>query len=99
MKLKTTIVTTITIFIAGCTTINSNKKLPKCDGKYTHALNKDKWDWNNKGAVLRENIKKPVSTPIILNMLENEKQGTNEVVNMTSLSYKDLSYKNCGGQA
>ncbi len=75
----------LTIALTGCASLSAPKKPPRCNGKHTRALNKDKWNWNNKNIVLQERSLKPVTTPIILNTLENEKATVNSTLNPASL--------------
>ncbi len=63
----------LTIALTGCASLSGPKKPPRCNGKHTRALNKDKWNWDNKNIVYPEKSVKPVTTPIILNTLESEK--------------------------
>ncbi len=67
----------LTIALTGCASLSGPKKPPRCNGKHTRALNKDKWDWNNKNIVLQEKAVKPVTSPIILNTLDSEKETAN----------------------
>ncbi|WP_273755196.1 type IV secretion system protein VirB7 [Bartonella sp. MM73XJBT.G] len=73
MKRKITFVMILTIALTGCASLSGPKKPPRCNGKQTRALNKDKWNWENKNVVHSEKTGKPVRTPIILNTLESEK--------------------------
>ncbi|WP_175868938.1 type IV secretion system protein VirB7 [Bartonella gabonensis] len=73
MKQKITFVMILTIALSGCASLSGPKKPPRCNGKHTRALNKDKWNWENKNVALLEKAVKPVTTPIILNTLESEK--------------------------
>ncbi|WP_273756652.1 type IV secretion system protein VirB7 [Bartonella sp. MM73XJBT] len=73
MKRKITFFVILAIALTGCASLSGPKKPPRCNGKVTRALNKDKWDWDNKGIILQEKGAKPVTTPIILNTLESEK--------------------------
>ncbi len=67
----------LTIALTGCASLSGPKKPPRCNGKHTRALNKDKWNWDNKNIVQPEKSVKPITTPIILNTLESEKVTAN----------------------
>lgn len=67
----------LTIALTGCASLSGPKKPPRCNGKQTRALNKDKWNWENKNVAHPEKSVKPVRTPIILNTLESEKVTAN----------------------
>ncbi|WP_156851085.1 type IV secretion system protein VirB7 [Bartonella refiksaydamii] len=73
MKRKLTFFVFLTIALTGCASLNGPKKPPRCNGKHTRILNRDKWDWDNKNFILQEKIVRPVTTPVILNTLESEK--------------------------
>ncbi len=75
----------LTIALAGCASLSGSPKPPRCNGKHTRALNKDKWNWENKNIVHPEKSVKPVTTPIILNTLESEKATVNSALNPTLL--------------
>ncbi|WP_273758606.1 type IV secretion system protein VirB7 [Bartonella sp. AU55XJBT] len=77
MKRKLTFVMILTIALSGCASLSGPKKPPRCNGKQTRALNKDKWNWDNKNVAHLEKAVHPVSTPIILNTLESEKATAN----------------------
>ncbi|WP_336279634.1 type IV secretion system protein VirB7 [Bartonella sp. CB175] len=105
MKFKITIILTLALSLSGCAFLNgsndSSKKLPKCNGKYTRALNKDKWDWANTNSNLQEIIIKPAVTPVIISMLIGEEQqgnGTFNVASLNSIDHEMLSYNNCGSR-
>ncbi|WP_375642296.1 MULTISPECIES: type IV secretion system protein VirB7 [unclassified Bartonella] len=85
MKRKITFVMALTIALTGCASLSGPKKPPRCNGKHTRALNKDKWNWDNKNVVHPEKSVKPVTTPIILNTLENEKAPANLALNTALL--------------
>ncbi len=70
----------LTIALTGCASLSGPKKPPRCNGKHTRALNKDKWNWDNKNVVHPEKSVKPVTTPIILNTLESEKATANSAL-------------------
>ncbi len=70
----------LTIALTGCASLSGPKKPPRCNGKHTRALNKDKWHWDNKNIVYPEKSVKPVTTPIILNTLESEKVTANSAL-------------------
>ncbi|WP_375706019.1 type IV secretion system protein VirB7 [Bartonella sp. AA2SXKL] len=80
MKRKITFVMVLTIALTGCASLSGPKKPPRCNGKHTRALNKDKWNWDNKNIVYPEKSVKPVTTPIILNTLESEKVTANSAL-------------------
>ncbi|USP01387.1 type IV secretion system protein VirB7 [Bartonella taylorii] len=84
MKRKITFFVILTTVLTGCASLSGPKKPPRCNGKHTRALNRDKWDWDNKNIILQEKIVKPVTTPIILNTLESEK-ATADVTPHTAL--------------
>ncbi|GAA4665012.1 hypothetical protein GCM10023262_12320 [Bartonella pachyuromydis] len=86
MKRKITFFVILTIALTGCASLSGPKKPPRCNGKVTRALNKDKWDWENKGIILQENTTKPVTTPIILNTLESEKATASVTLKPTTLN-------------
>ncbi len=75
----------LTIALAGCASLSGPKKPPRCNGKQTRALNKDKWNWENKNVVHPEKSVKSATIPIILNTLESEKATANSVLNSASL--------------
>ncbi|WP_212112792.1 type IV secretion system protein VirB7 [Bartonella queenslandensis] len=77
MKRKITFVMILTIALTGCASLSGPKKPPRCNGKHTRVLNKDKWNWDNKNIVLQEKAVKPVTAPIILNTLDSEKETAN----------------------
>ncbi|WP_142417012.1 type IV secretion system protein VirB7 [Bartonella massiliensis] len=77
MKRNITFVMIITIALSGCASLSGPKKPPRCNGKQTRALNKDKWNWDNKNIAFPEKVEKSVTTPIILNTLESEKATAN----------------------
>ncbi len=70
----------LTIALTGCASLSGPKKPPRCNGKHTRALNKDKWNWDNQNVVHPEKSLKPVTTPIILNTLESEKATVNSAL-------------------
>ncbi|WP_375614692.1 MULTISPECIES: type IV secretion system protein VirB7 [unclassified Bartonella] len=80
MKQKITFVMVLTMALTGCASLSGPKKPPRCNGKHTRALNKDKWNWDNKNIVYPEKSVKPVTTPIILNTLESEKVTANSAL-------------------
>ncbi|WP_017195949.1 hypothetical protein [Bartonella birtlesii] len=86
MKRKITFFVILTIALTGCASLSGPKKPPRCNGKQTRALNKDKWDWENKGIILSEKIAKPVTTPIILNTLESEQATADVTLKAASLN-------------
>ncbi|AGF76304.1 hypothetical protein [Bartonella vinsonii] len=86
MKRKITFVMILMIALTGCAFLNGPKKPPRCNGQHTRALNRDKWDWDNKNLILQEKIVKPVRTPIILNTLESEKATVNVTLKKASLN-------------
>ncbi|WP_409361000.1 type IV secretion system protein VirB7 [Bartonella heixiaziensis] len=86
MKRKITFFVILSIVLTGCASLSGPKKPPRCNGKQTRALNKNKWDWENKGIILQEKIAKPVMTPIILNTLESEQATANVTLKTTSLN-------------
>lgn len=77
MKQKITFVMILIIALTGCASLSGPQKPPRCNGKITRALNRDKWNWDNKNLILQEKIVKPTRTPIILNTLESEKATAN----------------------
>ncbi|WP_455481750.1 type IV secretion system protein VirB7 [Bartonella sp. B35(2025)] len=85
MKLIT-VVAIFMIVLTGCASLSGTKKPPRCDGKHTRILNKDKWNWDNKNIVPQQKVIKPIVTPVILNTLENEKPKADVVFNTTSFS-------------
>lgn len=86
MKRKITFFVILTVALTGCFSLVGPKKPPRCDGKYTRVLNKDKWDWNNTGAILQERSVRPVTTPVILNTSESEKSTINVTPKRAELS-------------
>ncbi|GAA5102715.1 type IV secretion system protein VirB7 [Bartonella acomydis] len=86
MKRKITFFVILTIVLTGCASLSGPKKPPRCNGKHTRALNKDKWYLDNKGVIYQEKIVKPV-TPIILNTLESEKTIANVTPKAASLNF------------
>ncbi len=76
----------LTIALTGCASLSGPKKPPRCNSKQIRALNKDKWDWENKGIILQEKIARPATTPIILNTLENEQATADVTLKATSLN-------------
>ncbi|GAB5038627.1 hypothetical protein BHOIPH601_06290 [Bartonella henselae] len=86
MKRKITFVMILIIALTGCASLTGPKKPPRCNGKVTRALNRDKWDWDNKNLILQEKNVKPVRTPIILNTLENEKATATVTLKENSLN-------------
>ncbi|EJF74269.1 hypothetical protein ME7_01545 [Bartonella birtlesii LL-WM9] len=86
MKRKITFFVILTIALTGCASLSGPKKPPRCNGKQTRALNKDKWDWENKSIILSEKIAKPVTTPIILNTLESEQATADVTLKAASLN-------------
>ncbi|WP_208436167.1 type IV secretion system protein VirB7 [Bartonella phoceensis] len=90
MKRKITFFVILTIILSGCASLSGPKKAPRCNGRHTRILNRDKWDWQNKGIVLREKIAKPVTAPIILNTLENENAASLKPVNQATFSDKTV---------
>ncbi|MGF7158057.1 type IV secretion system protein VirB7 [Bartonella heixiaziensis] len=86
MKRKITFFVILSIILTGCASLSGPKKPPRCNGKQTRALNKNKWDWENKGIILQEKIARPVMTPIILNTLESEQATANVTLKTTSLN-------------
>ncbi len=86
MKRKIAFFVIFTIVLSGCASLSGPKKAPRCKGKQIRVLNRDKWDWQNKGIILREKIAKPVTTPIILNTLESEKITANTSLKADSLN-------------
>ncbi|WP_332066278.1 type IV secretion system protein VirB7 [Bartonella sp. CB189] len=103
MKLKITAILTLAISLSGCASLNSStsKKLPRCDGQYTRALNKDKWNWDNTNSTLQKTIIQPVTAPVIIGTLKSGEQKKNTVFKVASLNlanHEALSYRNCGGR-
>ncbi|WP_455476824.1 type IV secretion system protein VirB7 [Bartonella sp. B41] len=87
MKLKITVVAIIAIVFTGCSSLRGTKKPPRCDGRNTRVLNKDKWNWNGRDVISREkNVKSVVAAPIILNMLESEKANPDVISNPALLN-------------
>ncbi|WP_455479153.1 type IV secretion system protein VirB7 [Bartonella sp. B23] len=89
MKQKIIFFMILTITITGCTSLSGSKKPPRCKGKHVRVLNRDKWDWNNKGMKnisLEKKIVTPVTTPIIVNTLKSEKAIADVTPNTTSLN-------------
>lgn len=86
MKRKITFFVILTVALTGCASLSGPKKPPRCNGKVTRALNKDKWDWDNRGIILQEKTTKPVTTPIILNTLESEKATASVTLKTTTLN-------------
>ncbi|WP_317993703.1 type IV secretion system protein VirB7 [Bartonella gliris] len=96
MKRKVTVFVILMIALTGCASLSGPKKPPRCNGKHTRALNRDKWDWDNKNIILQEKIVKPVTTPIILNTLESEKATADvrpHTTPLRSISHETLSDK------
>ncbi|GAA5107776.1 type IV secretion system protein VirB7 [Bartonella jaculi] len=94
MKRKISFFVILSIILTGCASLSGPKKPPRCNGKQTRALNRDKWDWDNKNYILQEKIVKPITTPIILNTLESEKAKADVRLNtalLNSLNHKTLS--------
>ncbi|EJF97991.1 hypothetical protein MEI_01023 [Bartonella vinsonii subsp. arupensis Pm136co] len=85
MKRKITFFLILTIALSGCASLSGPKKPPRCNGKHTRALNRDKWDWDNKNTQ-QEKIVKSVTTPIILNTLESEKATADITPNTASFN-------------
>ncbi|WP_019221907.1 hypothetical protein [Bartonella senegalensis] len=86
MKRKIAFVMILMIALTGCASLSGPKKPPRCNGKVTRALNRDKWDWDNKNLILQEKTVKPVRTPIILNTLESEKATANVTLKEASFN-------------
>ncbi|WP_455465780.1 type IV secretion system protein VirB7 [Bartonella sp. B39] len=89
MKQKIIFSMILTIALTGCASLSGSKKPPRCKGKHIRVLNRDKWDWDNKGMKnisLGEKIVKHVITPTIVNTLENEKATADIKLNTTSLN-------------
>lgn len=100
MKRKITFFVILTIalsgFLTSCASLRGPKKPPRCNGKQTRILNKDKWDWEGNGIILQGKTVRPVTTPIILNTLESEKAMADVRFNTTSLNFlnpETLSHK------
>ncbi|CAF26525.1 hypothetical protein [Bartonella quintana] len=85
MKRKITFFMILMIALTGCASLSGPKKPPRCNGQYTRALNRDKWDWDNKNIIIQKKIVKPVTTPIILNTLESEKATADVTLHPASL--------------
>ncbi|ENN94543.1 hypothetical protein [Bartonella vinsonii] len=90
MKRKIIFFLILTMALTGCASLSGPKKPPRCNGKQTRVLNKDKWDWDNKNTG-QEKIVKPVTTPIILNTLESEK--ATAVVTPYTASFNPINHK------
>ncbi|MBB5073974.1 hypothetical protein HNQ69_001107 [Bartonella callosciuri] len=96
MKRKITFFVILTIALTGCASLHGPKKPPRCNGKHTRALNRDKWDWNNTGIISPEKIVRPSTTPIILNTLESENATANvtlKAASLNSIKHETLSDK------
>ncbi|MCZ2158930.1 type IV secretion system protein VirB7 [Bartonella sp. 220] len=90
MKRKITFFLILSMALTGCASLSGPKKPPRCNGKQTRVLNRDKWDWDHR-ATQQEKIIKPVTTPIILNTLESEK--ATAVVTPHTASFNPINHK------
>ncbi|VEJ45888.1 type IV secretion system protein VirB7 [Bartonella vinsonii] len=90
MKRKITFFLILTMALTGCASLSGPKKPPRCNGKQTRVLNRDKWDWDNR-TTRQEKIVKPVTTPLILNTLESEK--ATAVVTPNTASFNAINHE------
>ncbi|WP_034987861.1 hypothetical protein [Bartonella florencae] len=86
MKREITFFMILTIVLSGCASLSGPKEPPRCNGKHTRPLNKDKWYFYNKDVIFQEKNAKPLTTPIILNTLENEKATADVTLKAASLN-------------
>ncbi|WP_336294544.1 type IV secretion system protein VirB7 [Bartonella sp. CB169] len=86
MKRKVIFFVILTLTLTGCASIVGPKEPPRCNGKNTRPLNRDKWNWDNENIIPQRRIVKPVQTPTILNTLESEKATISITPNKTTLN-------------
>ncbi|UNE53780.1 type IV secretion system protein VirB7 [Bartonella machadoae] len=90
MKRKITFFVILTMTLTGCASLSGSKKPPRCNGKQTRVLNRDKWDWDDTNRQQGKMVK-PITTPIILNTLESE-QATADVT-LQQASFNPLNHE------
>ncbi|UTO28065.1 type IV secretion system protein VirB7 [Bartonella harrusi] len=85
MKRKIIFFVILAMTLTGCASLSGPKKPPRCNGKQTRVLNKDKWDWNDQNRQQGKMVK-PITTPIILNTLESEQATVDVTLQQASLN-------------